>query len=666
MHSYNKSIVQQATVLALSALLAACGGGGGDSPAPASSAPAPQSSALAAAPAPTVQTPAPTPAPAPAASATSGVLISEVANNFYNNSVSWFELHNNTGAAINLANYQVRSPAIDPTTGVTSQTMVESQTFQLPSLEVAPGAFVVISARANADLKDSASNVYIADNSKLVPYWQGGTGFVELLANGQTVDFIRFGSSSATPTTADSWTGPSVAGMGSSASSYNNALVRPTANFRQTRSASDWIQVNFATPGGPNDVPAGVVDSDDDGIPDSAKVAGGTYAGMDLYAMGARRGQRDMFIHVDYMDSSDAGITPNASALNKVVQAFAKHNIAVHFDTGNLFASGVNPAQHNLSNLSHKRAFARCTMLAAPSQVSAGCNSAYSIKSANMDIRRKPIFRYLLLANSQLPSGNASASGSAELIGDDFLVTLGNWNLKANTQSLVNYQAATIMHELGHTLGLRHGGDENTNNKPNYYSVMNYFYQMTGLPNATGAGVTQRYYYWQSNYQNQSFLSYSGSNTYPETKIDDGPQTASFKIDYSDGSGKALDERALQESSMIGRGADAGQYADWNLSGKQDQAAQALDLDKDGTQSVLHDHDDWSNLILNSRRYQFANNSGAQKPVQRNLFAATASAIGNIVTPVAVAFDPLTQPFQRTVDEALPLSSMLQRLIQMR
>ena len=666
MHSYNKTIVQQATVLALSALLAACGGGGGDSPSPASSAPAPQSSALAAAPAPTVQTPAPTPAPAPAASATSGVLISEVANNFYNNSVSWFELHNNTSTAINLANYQVRSPAIDPTTGVTSQTMVESQTFQLPSLEVAPGAFVVISARANADLKDSASNVYIADNSKLVPYWQGGTGFVELLANGQTVDFIRFGSSSAAPTTAGNWTGPSVAGMGSSASSYNNALVRPTANFRQTRSASDWIQVNFATPGGPNDVPAGVVDSDDDGIPDSAKVAGGTYAGMDLYAMGARRGQRDMFIHVDYMDSSDAGITPNASALNKVVQAFAKHNIAVHFDTGNLFASGVNPAQHNLSNLSHKRAFARCTMLAAPSQVSAGCNSAYSIKSANMDIRRKPIFRYLLLANSQLPSGNASASGSAELIGDDFLVTLGNWNLKANTQSLVNYQAATIMHELGHTLGLRHGGDEHTNNKPNYYSVMNYFYQMTGLPNATGAGVTQRYYYWQSNYQNQSFLSYSGSNTYPETKIDDGPQTASFKIDYSDGSGKALDERALQESSMIGRGADAGQYADWNLSGKQDQAAQALDLDKDGTQSVLHDHDDWSNLILNSRRYQFANNSGAQKPVQRNLLAATASAIGNVVTPVAVAFDPLTQPFQRTVDEALPLSSMLQRLIQMR
>ena len=297
-------------------------------------------------------------------------------------------------------------------------------------------------------------------------------------------------------------------------------------------------------------------------------------------------------------------------------------------------------------------------MLVPPSQVTAGCNSAYSIKSANMDIRRKPIFRYLLLANSQQASGNASASGSAELIGDDFMVTLGNWNLKAGTIAQVNYQAATIMHELGHTLGLRHGGDENTNNKPNYFSVMNYFYQITGLPSPTGAGVNQRYYYWQSNYQNQSFLGYSGANPYPEAKIDDGPLSASFKIDFSNGSGQVLDERNLQETLMIGRGADAGQYADWNLNGQSESSAQAIDLDKNGVQSTLHDHDDWSNIILNSRRYQFANNSGVQKPGQRTLLTA--------VTAATAAFDPLTQPFQLTVEEILPPSSLLQRLSQSR
>ena len=42
-------------------------------------------------------------------------------------------------------------------------------------------------------------------------------------------------------------------------------------------------------------------------------------------------------------------------------------------------------------------------------------------------------------------------------------------------------QAGTLMHELGHNLGLRHGGDDHTKYKPNYLSVMNYAFQLTGL-----------------------------------------------------------------------------------------------------------------------------------------------------------------------------------------
>ena len=34
------------------------------------------------------------------------------------------------------------------------------------------------------------------------------------------------------------------------------------------------------------------------------------------------------------------------------------------------------------------------------------------------------------------------------------------------------------MHELGHTLGLHHGGQDSENYKPNYLSVMNYSYDM--------------------------------------------------------------------------------------------------------------------------------------------------------------------------------------------
>jgi hypothetical protein len=42
------------------------------------------------------------------------------------------------------------------------------------------------------------------------------------------------------------------------------------------------------------------------------------------------------------------------------------------------------------------------------------------------------------------------------------------------------------MHELGHNLGLLHGGPDSVNCKPNYQSVMNYLFQTHGLQTASG------------------------------------------------------------------------------------------------------------------------------------------------------------------------------------
>jgi len=44
------------------------------------------------------------------------------------------------------------------------------------------------------------------------------------------------------------------------------------------------------------------------------------------------------------------------------------------------------------------------------------------------------------------------------------------------------------MHELGHNLGLKHGGAEASNFKPNYISVMNYAYNLNGIPVADAPG----------------------------------------------------------------------------------------------------------------------------------------------------------------------------------
>nr|WP_158383811.1 lamin tail domain-containing protein [Comamonas testosteroni] len=661
MHCPSPTIKGSAALPALlCAMLTACGGGGGgDSPSSASAATA--APAPAAAPAPSSSSSAPAPAPAaspdagslsfpsmPApAGAPSGVFISEVANNVYSNSVSWLEIYNNSSAAIDLSRYSLRAPAINPAT----QEAAASVSFALPQLTVPNNSYVVIGARVNSNLQNGINNVYIANAQNQVPYWQGQTGFAELQSAGATVDFVRFGTSTEQPTTASAWSGPSVAAMSGSASSYNTSIVRSFARFKQTHTAGDWNLVNFATPGGINDVASGVIDSDGDGIPDSAKLSGGTYGGLDLYAMGARPGQRELFIHVDYLSSSDPGVTPDVRALDKIVQAFRKQNIAVHFDVGNLFSASFAPDQHNLSGAStHQRASQRCTQLVQPSQLASGCTSLYATKSANMDIRRKPVFRYLLMASSQQPGGQAGASGSAEMVGDDFLVTLGGWGLKSGSWLLANYQAATIMHELGHTLGLRHGGDEDEAAKPNYFSVMNYLYQISGLPSMTGSSVTQRYYYWLSNYQGKSVPGYSASQPFPESALDDGPETANFRIDYSNGSSLPMDENKLDESALIGRGQVAGSYADWNTNGAQDSATYAWDINNSGSKTLMRDYNDWANLVLNPRRLVNANNSGMVMP---SSYKTGISSQG---------FDPVGMPFQTIHAQEHPLPMRIRQL----
>jgi hypothetical protein len=62
----------------------------------------------------------------------------------------------------------------------------------------------------------------------------------------------------------------------------------------------------------------------------------------------------------------------------------------------------------------------------------------------------------------------------------DFMVTLGRWN--GNGGGTDNEKIGTFIHELGHNLGLTHGGaGDHTHFKPNHISVMNYAFQTVGI-----------------------------------------------------------------------------------------------------------------------------------------------------------------------------------------
>jgi hypothetical protein len=94
-----------------------------------------------------------------------------------------------------------------------------------------------------------------------------------------------------------------------------------------------------------------------------------------------------------------------------------------------------------------------------------------------------------------LTSGTiTSISGYSDLGGADSAVTLGLWETAPNQDmsKRANVQAGTMFHEVGHTLGLSHGGlyydtagnyvpTFEANCKPNYQSSMNYLFQLDGV-----------------------------------------------------------------------------------------------------------------------------------------------------------------------------------------
>ena len=242
--------------------------------------------------------------------------------------------------------------------------------------------------------------------------------------------------------------------------------------------------------------PLHLPDSDGDGLPDEWELHGVALESVtglqwiDLPAMGADARRPDIFLQIDWMAGAEHDQRPSPEALRLIVEAFARApyvsptgsvGITLHVDAG---PNSVLTAQRSWGALSRARALPWQKNLGTAASGTYDWTAFDAIRNAPggfVETGRASIFHYAIFAHYHDlddPHGWGASGNSRGIGGTDLLVTLGNFTRGVGT---AREQAGTLMHELGHNLGLRHGGCDDTNLKPGYESVMNYAYQMEGV-----------------------------------------------------------------------------------------------------------------------------------------------------------------------------------------
>lgn len=342
-------------------------------------------------------------------------------------------------------------------------------------------------------------------------------------------------------------------------------------------------------------------DSDGDGIPDEIELNGWDYDGdgavdVDLPAMGADPLHKDIFVEIDYLSDPDDSTVdtykPKQESIDLIIESFngapifnpnGETGIHLHVDYGVDAPLRWSDEKETWGTLSRANSLPYKEHLLDCFDSNVDWEPFDVIKKESLAPERIPIFHYNIWGHSICPiqkhakarSRNSVESLSAfESGSSDFIVMLGWW-LDQDEVPPVNNMAGIFMHALGHNLGLKHGGTDHRNFKPNYMSVMNYLFTETGL-NINGEWGHYDYSRYDNPSLDENMLSESAGLNYDEWDI---TQT----IYYCDG---------FDQITPVDK-------IDWNCDGDLDDEPVKSDVNQDGRSEDLHTtQNDWKNLVF--------------------------------------------------------------------
>ena len=349
---------------------------------------------------------------------------------------------------------------------------------------------------------------------------------------------------------------------------------------------------------------AATLDSDGDSLLDSWETNGYDANGdgmidVDLPALGAKIDRRDVFVELDVMaglttpikqtSGSELGtldLARKVFADAPILNPLSENGINLVIDDGSLTASQYKVIFDTPENSS------------LVASAAAGTVKFSTLKAANFDnAARGQVFHYAIWAQAQTPrkiSGISDMNTEVNpVVGDDFLITLDM--LDASYQT-VRSQVEAFVHELGHDLGQRHNGMHDTEDTPNYMSVMTYTWILrtgwTDDTNRINYPTCLPFYYAQA------------GATEPNGSVPDPHNTI---VNFSSGMGKPLVENThtLDESTGV-----CGFHSEWDGNPLTTASGLNADVNKNGsTSETVTDFANWPAL-----RFSGPQSNGSLKP----------------------------------------------------